>query len=64
MDMTFLHFEVNKNMFGSVIFQMGFDGLFFGRLDFEDKANRLAHKTMEMVWKGSDNLGMLVMVTL
>ena len=31
---------------------MGFDGLFFGRLDYADKEKRLKEKTMEMVWKG------------
>lgn len=36
---------------------MGFDGLFFGRLDYQDKAARESSKTMEMVWKGSANLG-------
>ncbi|XP_050392996.2 lysosomal alpha-mannosidase [Patella vulgata] len=42
----------------SLFAQMGFDGLFFGRLDYQDKANRLNKKTMEMIWKGSPkNLG-------
>lgn len=36
---------------------MGFDGLFFGRADYQDIRNRFATKTMEMVWKGSANLG-------
>ncbi len=31
---------------------MGFDGLFFGRLDYADKDKRLETKTMEMMWKG------------
>jgi alpha-mannosidase len=36
---------------------MGFDGVFFGRIDYEDKASRTSQKTMEMVWEGSANLG-------
>jgi hypothetical protein len=36
---------------------MGFDGLFFGRADIQDYAQRYRNKTMEMIWKGSDNLG-------
>ncbi len=36
---------------------MGFDGLFFGRLDYADKEKRMKEKAMEMVWKGSDSLG-------
>jgi hypothetical protein len=36
---------------------MGFDGLFFGRADFDDIATRNRTKTREMVWKASANLG-------
>jgi hypothetical protein len=36
---------------------MGFDGLFFGRADYQDFEQRNATKTMEMIWKGSANLG-------
>jgi len=36
---------------------MGFDGLFFGRVDLQDYAQRNQTKTMEMIWKGSSNLG-------
>ena len=37
---------------------MGFDGLFFGRADYEDIDQRKKTKTMEMMWKGSPkNLG-------
>ncbi|CAF4997569.1 unnamed protein product [Rotaria socialis] len=35
---------------------MGFDGLFFGRVDYQDYQHRTMTKTMEMVWKGSANL--------
>ena len=35
---------------------MGFDGLFFGRLDYADKDKRLDTKTMEMIWKGESNI--------
>ena len=41
----------------SLFAQMGYDGVFLTRLDYQDKANRLATKTMEMVWKSSVNLG-------
>lgn len=36
--------------------QMGFDGFFFGRLDYQDKVNRENSKRMEMIWRGSDDL--------
>lgn len=32
---------------------MGFDAIFFARLDFQDKEKRLAEKTMEFVWRPS-----------
>ena len=35
---------------------MGFDGLFFGRLDYADKSKRKIEKTMEMIWKASQSL--------
>ncbi len=38
---------------------MGFDGLFFGRADYQDLNARHNEKTLEMVWKGSANLGQL-----
>jgi hypothetical protein len=36
---------------------MGFDGLFFGRIDFQDRIPRTVEKNLEMVWKASANLG-------
>jgi lysosomal alpha-mannosidase len=36
---------------------MGYDGLFFARLDYQDRSNRLLSKTTEMIWEGSPNLG-------
>lgn len=39
-------------------FQMYYDGLFFGRLDYQDKDVRQQKKTMEHVWMPSlMNLG-------
>jgi lysosomal alpha-mannosidase len=41
----------------SIFTRMGYDGLFFARLDYQDKANRLRLNTTEMIWQGSPNLG-------
>lgn len=41
----------------SLFAQMYFDGLFFGRLDYQDKDEREKTKTMEHVWKPSSSLG-------
>lgn len=41
----------------SVFAQMGYDGLFFSRLDFQDKSNRMSEQTMEMIWESNPNLG-------
>lgn len=35
---------------------MGFEGLFFGRLDYNDKSKRANEKNLEMIWRGSDDL--------
>lgn len=36
---------------------MNYDGLFLGRIDYQDKLSRLMHRNMEMIWKASDSLG-------
>ncbi|XP_059487102.1 lysosomal alpha-mannosidase-like [Neocloeon triangulifer] len=41
----------------SILAQMGFDGLFFARLDKDDRARRIKDREMEFVWKASPNLG-------
>ncbi|XP_068205819.1 lysosomal alpha-mannosidase-like isoform X1 [Palaemon carinicauda] len=41
----------------SLFAQMGFEGLFFGRLDHDDKSTRWDAKRLEMVWEASANLG-------
>lgn len=33
--------------------EVGFDALYFGRIDYQDRAKRFKEKAMEMVWKGS-----------
>ncbi|XP_070500728.1 lysosomal alpha-mannosidase-like isoform X1 [Chironomus tepperi] len=40
----------------SLFARMGFDGMFIGRLDYQDKLNRLMNKSAEMIWKSSANL--------
>ncbi|XP_075234905.1 lysosomal alpha-mannosidase-like [Lycorma delicatula] len=37
--------------------QMGYDGLFFGRLDYEDYHRRKYMKTMEMIWRPDPSIG-------
>uniref|UniRef100_A0AAG5DR73 Alpha-mannosidase n=1 Tax=Anopheles atroparvus TaxID=41427 RepID=A0AAG5DR73_ANOAO len=41
---------------GSLFAQMGYDGLFQGRLDFQDKQERIAKQKMEMMWTTSASL--------
>lgn len=41
----------------SMFAQMGFDGMFFGRLDYQDKDERLLTQKPEMIWHASANLG-------
>ncbi|XP_010327777.2 lysosomal alpha-mannosidase isoform X3 [Saimiri boliviensis] len=40
----------------SLFAQMGFDGFFFGRLDYQDKWVRMQKLEMEQVWRGSASL--------
>lgn len=41
----------------SIFAQLGFDGLFLGRIDYQDKDARKLNRTMEMIWHSSDSLG-------
>ena len=40
----------------SLFAQFGFDGLFLGRVDYQDKDYRTLYKTREMLWQASANL--------
>ncbi|XP_045211314.1 lysosomal alpha-mannosidase-like [Mercenaria mercenaria] len=40
----------------SLFAQFGFDGMFIGRIDYQDKRERKRSKTMEMVWRASESL--------
>ncbi|XP_075400920.1 lysosomal alpha-mannosidase-like [Tenrec ecaudatus] len=40
----------------SLFAQMGFDGIFLGRVDYQDKAIRERTRQMEQVWRGSMSL--------
>jgi len=46
---TFGHSNTNVRFFA----EMGFDALFFARLDYEDKNNRMNLLEMEYVWRPS-----------
>lgn len=47
----FGHSSEQANLFA----QMAFDGLYFARADYEDKALRINQSRLEMVWRGSPN---------
>ena len=38
------------------LLQLGFDSLFFARIDYQDRAKRLNDKSLEIVWRGSKSL--------
>ena len=41
----------------SIFAQMSFEGLFFGRIDYQDKEIRRQQQRLEVIWQGSQNLG-------
>ncbi len=43
----FGHSSANPRLFA----EMGFDAWFFGRLDYQDKAKRIAETSMEFIWQ-------------
>uniref|UniRef100_V5I8C0 Lysosomal alpha-mannosidase n=1 Tax=Anoplophora glabripennis TaxID=217634 RepID=V5I8C0_ANOGL len=41
----------------SIYSQMGFDSFFIMRFDYRDKGKRKSERTLDLLWKGSENLG-------
>lgn len=50
----FGHSAVQAYLLGA---ELGFDSLFFARIDYQDRAKRKNEKTLEVVWQGSKSLG-------
>ncbi|KAJ4833502.1 hypothetical protein Tsubulata_007999 [Turnera subulata] len=50
----FGHSAVQAYLLGS---EVGFDSLFFARIDYQDRAKRLKEKKLEVIWQGSKSLG-------
>ncbi|KAJ4941677.1 hypothetical protein JOQ06_011554, partial [Pogonophryne albipinna] len=48
----FGHAREHASMFA----QMGYDGFFFGRLDYQDRSQRMATKEQELLWRASESL--------
>ncbi|XP_070684120.1 lysosomal alpha-mannosidase [Pempheris klunzingeri] len=48
----FGHAREHASMFA----QMGYDGFFFGRLDYQDRDRRMIQKEQELLWRASDSL--------
>jgi Glycosyl hydrolases family 38 N-terminal domain len=36
---------------------VGFDALYFSRIDYQDRAKRKDTKSLEVIWRGSKSLG-------
>ncbi|BFG27202.1 hypothetical protein CerSpe_134770 [Prunus speciosa] len=49
----FGHSAVQAYLLGA---ELGFDSLFFARIDYQDRARRLRDKTLEVIWQGSKSL--------
>ncbi|XP_047167548.1 probable alpha-mannosidase At5g13980 isoform X2 [Vigna umbellata] len=50
----FGHSAVQAYLLGA---EVGFDSLFFARIDYQDRAKRKDEKTLEVVWRGSKSFG-------
>ncbi|KAM0957802.1 hypothetical protein ACFX2C_023172 [Malus domestica] len=50
----FGHSAVQAYLLGA---EAGFDSLFFGRIDYQDRAKRKNDKSLEVIWQGSKSLG-------
>ncbi|XP_074275155.1 putative alpha-mannosidase At5g13980 [Silene latifolia] len=50
----FGHSAVQAYLLGA---EVGFDSLFFARIDYQDREKRMNDKSLEVVWQGSESLG-------
>ncbi|KAK9678088.1 hypothetical protein RND81_11G187100 [Saponaria officinalis] len=50
----FGHSAVQAYLLGA---ELGFDSLYFARIDYQDRSKRKDEKTLEVVWRGSRSLG-------
>nr|GEY53800.1 probable alpha-mannosidase At5g13980 [Tanacetum cinerariifolium] len=50
----FGHSAVQAYLLGA---EVGFDSLFFGRIDYQDRAKRKGDKHLEVIWRASKSLG-------
>ncbi|MFS7971359.1 putative alpha-mannosidase [Helianthus anomalus] len=50
----FGHSAVQAYLLGA---ELGFDSVFFGRIDYQDRAKRKGDKRLEVIWRGSKSLG-------
>ncbi|MFS7945857.1 putative alpha-mannosidase [Helianthus anomalus] len=50
----FSHSAVQACLLGA---EVGFDSLFFGRIDYQDKAKQKGDKNLEVIWRASKRLG-------
>ncbi|KAG8388157.1 hypothetical protein BUALT_Bualt02G0096700 [Buddleja alternifolia] len=50
----FGHSAVQAYLLGA---EVGFDALYFGRIDYQDRAKRRGDKSLEVVWQGSKSRG-------
>jgi alpha-mannosidase len=41
----------------SIVIQVGFDALYFSRIDYQDREIRKGTKTLEVVWRSSKTFG-------
>ncbi|XP_058107978.1 alpha-mannosidase-like isoform X3 [Magnolia sinica] len=50
----FGHSAVQAYLFGA---ELGFDSLYFARIDYQDRAKRKVDKSLEVIWRGSKTFG-------
>lgn len=49
----------HSNEMASIFSQLGYEAVFFARLDYRDKDRRKDDKALELIWQGSKSLGQL-----
>ncbi|KAG0474873.1 hypothetical protein HPP92_014559 [Vanilla planifolia] len=53
----FIYAEQFYNIVVNYVHQIGFDSIFFARIDYQERIKRKAEKSLEVIWRGSETFG-------
>ena len=64
LSLSYIHLQPPYCGEALLLMKVGFDSLFFARIDYQDRAKRENEKSLEVIWRGSKSLGSSAQVSL